>query len=654
MGTSQINNNCSQEMVFRSSLFFSIDIYINIWYNTYKRKEAYMNWIDKIKQKFDDVYDFTDSVFTKQKADLTVICIKHGKFVTRGESLLRSKACCPSCIKEQYVLRSDKRKKTVMSRYGVENVMQDKDIKESLKTSIKRKYGVSNVMQLSEINEKRVETNIKRFGAKSYIESEEGKRRVAATNLGRYGVSNFMQSDARFDVLAEQKKKSEATQIARYGARHYSQSDDAKSKAFSRKMQEINTKKENGTLNTSDAEKIMFNRLIEYFGEDDVEYQYRSNEYPFTCDFYIKSLDLYIELNAHWTHGGCIFDDSLLDSSQYKDWLAKRGSKYYENALYVWTDLDVRKRNLAKHNNLNYLIFWDLKLRDLEVWLSSGIPLGKDYDAKYSWLKDFDFKYPGEILLRDSFFSVSQIAKKYQFDSFYKREMKMWNENKLKDRVDFRIFILYNRLVYKGKSMNELSGKEILTGISIAGILKAYTVFDNTLMKKFLNKYPVKSIFDPFAGWGERMLTCYLQSIKYQGIDIRAELKAGYDAMIADYNLSDVNFSVCNAEVFDDYEADTIITCPPYYNAEIYGDLGLENKSLEEFKMAITKIFKRASEKGVKYVALQSNQKCKELFIDALILAGFTHIDSIDGDIKKSHLCKNKTEYETLLIFKKK
>lgn len=121
-----------------------------------------MSWIDKIKQKFDGIYDFTDSVFTKQKANFTVTCIKHGKFATKGESLLRSKACCPSCIKEQYALRSDKRKKTVMSRYGVENVMQDKDIKESLKTSIKRKYGVSNAMQLPEVNEKRVETNIKR------------------------------------------------------------------------------------------------------------------------------------------------------------------------------------------------------------------------------------------------------------------------------------------------------------------------------------------------------------------------------------------------------------------------------------------------------------------------------------------------------------
>ena len=28
--------------------------------------------------------------------------------------------------------------------------------------------------------------------------------------------------------------------------------------------------------------------------------------------------------------------------------------------IYVWTDLDVRKRNIAKQNNLNFIEFWNL------------------------------------------------------------------------------------------------------------------------------------------------------------------------------------------------------------------------------------------------------------------------------------------------------
>lgn len=36
-------------------------------------------------------------------------------------------------------------------------------------------------------------------------------------------------------------------------------------------------------------------------------------------------------------------------------------SKFYENAINVWTQRDVRKRNVAKENNLNWLEFFSLK-----------------------------------------------------------------------------------------------------------------------------------------------------------------------------------------------------------------------------------------------------------------------------------------------------
>ena len=36
----------------------------------------------------------------------------------------------------------------------------------------------------------------------------------------------------------------------------------------------------------------------------DVITQYKDDRYPFACDFYIPSLDLFIECNYHWTHGG--------------------------------------------------------------------------------------------------------------------------------------------------------------------------------------------------------------------------------------------------------------------------------------------------------------------------------------------------------------
>ena len=38
--------------------------------------------------------------------------------------------------------------------------------------------------------------------------------------------------------------------------------------------------------------------------------------------------------------------------------------------IYVWTDLDVRKRNIAKENNLNYIEFWNIE--ELKNWLNKN------------------------------------------------------------------------------------------------------------------------------------------------------------------------------------------------------------------------------------------------------------------------------------------
>ena len=59
------------------------------------------------------------------------------------------------------------------------------------------------------------------------------------------------------------------------------------------------TKKLNHSFNSSKIETIYKNKLIEKFGIEDVIYQYMDERYPFNCDFYIKSLDLFIEINSH-------------------------------------------------------------------------------------------------------------------------------------------------------------------------------------------------------------------------------------------------------------------------------------------------------------------------------------------------------------------
>ena len=116
-------------------------------------------------------------------------------------------------------------------------------------------------------------------------------------------------------------------------------------------------KRKNKTFNTSIPENKSYKLLKEKY--PDIKYQYRSELYPFNCDFYIPSLDLYIECNYHWTHGFKPFENTEEDNKQLEKWKNKN-TKFYNNAIECWTKRDVNKRNIAKQNNLNYIEFWNI------------------------------------------------------------------------------------------------------------------------------------------------------------------------------------------------------------------------------------------------------------------------------------------------------
>lgn len=120
-----------------------------------------------------------------------------------------------------------------------------------------------------------------------------------------------------------------------------------------------NTKRRNNTFNTSKIEDELYLYIKEKFPE--VKRQYKDKErYPFLCDFYIPSLDYFIELQGHWTHNDHPYDkDSMEDQKKVKEWKSKH-TRYYDNAIRCWTISDVKKRETARNNNINYKEIWSL------------------------------------------------------------------------------------------------------------------------------------------------------------------------------------------------------------------------------------------------------------------------------------------------------
>ena len=141
----------------------------------------------------------------------------------------------------------------------------------------------------------------------------------------------------------------------------YKETMSAKSSEEKNQIQEkiYETKKKNKSFNQSKPEKRLLYELKTLY--PDVKYQWRDKQrYPFSADIYIPSLDLFIEFNFMWTHGREPYNEHDTEhQKQLKIWIQKaEKSAFYKNAIYTWTDLDVRKRHYAEKHNLNWLCFY--------------------------------------------------------------------------------------------------------------------------------------------------------------------------------------------------------------------------------------------------------------------------------------------------------
>lgn len=122
-------------------------------------------------------------------------------------------------------------------------------------------------------------------------------------------------------------------------------------------IKRFDTMKKNNSYGKSREEDNYYKQLLSIYSSEDIVRQYYDKErYPFHCDFYIKSEDLFIEFNRHWTHGEHRFNpDDERDKIKLREWKEKaKTSKFYKNAIYTWTILDIKKFSYVRKNNLNF------------------------------------------------------------------------------------------------------------------------------------------------------------------------------------------------------------------------------------------------------------------------------------------------------------
>ena len=205
----------------------------------------------------------------------------------------------------------EKAKQTCFKKYGVEYTFNSKEIQDKIKQTILSKYGVEYALQSKEVQDKIKQTNLRKYGAEYPLQSEFIKNKIKQILLYNYNVDNPWKSK---DIQNKLKQtwlktlgvdnpfksknvhtKSRQTCLEKYGYEYATQAKEIQQKAHE-------TKKKNESYGKSKEEDYVYSVLVNIYGKDNVERQYKSESYPFVCDFYIISEDLYIEYNVIWTH----------------------------------------------------------------------------------------------------------------------------------------------------------------------------------------------------------------------------------------------------------------------------------------------------------------------------------------------------------------
>ena len=150
------------------------------------------------------------------------------------------------------------------------------------------------------LERKKSQMFVERYGVTSPAKNREVIERTKKTNLEKYGVEWATQTN---DVQA----KRVATTLKRHGVRNVLNLQTVKQSANSQHAckKRFETMKTKGSFRTSLPEERAYILLVDHFGIDDVVRQFTPEGTRWPVDFYVKSLDVYIQIDGEYWHGIC-------------------------------------------------------------------------------------------------------------------------------------------------------------------------------------------------------------------------------------------------------------------------------------------------------------------------------------------------------------
>jgi len=483
--------------------------------------------------------------------------------------------------------------------------------------------------------DKKKATQLEHWGTENCYDSEKYRKYLKET----IGVEYHSQ---RPEVIAKKK----ATFKAKYGVEYISQNEEIKQKIWE-------TSKKHNLCQTSHEEEELFEYLKQFF--PDIKHHYKSDDYPYNCDFYIPSENLYIEYQGSLFHYGRSFLNTLEDKEDLAMLEQKDKERYetigkktkYSAIIDTWTKSDVLKRMWALNNKLRYLeiyrydtaedaykqILLYLKmLHHDQIYQYNDNVLHEAYDI----CKNLNIN----SLDAYNFRKISILIKQFQGSNFFWHEMDLYANDPI-----IRRKLIQNRCKYLNKKETELTPDELLTGFKKSGIYYGYSHFRPEWTNWFINKYDIKTIYDPCGGWGHHlmgMLNC--DKIIYN--DLSEHTVEGIRNMVEYFKMDNVEIHNENACEFIPDNVDAFFMCPPYYNLETYECGGFADmEKYKKFLNDILNIWKKNTAKIFGIVIREDFLECFDEQPDEIIKP---------NKKEETHFTKGKKKYkEVFAIYHK-
>lgn len=188
----------------------------------------------------------------------------------------------------------------------------------------------------SDYRQQRNKTMIERYGDVVPTKSEIVKEKTRLTCEKRFGVPHPMMNDIVKTKMIESLKQNDLQAIA---------------------VRRLETMKRNNSFKKSRPEEKFYQLLIERFGEHDIERNKRPDGTAWPIDFYIKSIDIWLQVDGIYWHGL----DGHLDQHRQNIDVNKRS----KIIVYKW-ETDRKQERWFTEHNMKLMRFTDLEVLSMK------------------------------------------------------------------------------------------------------------------------------------------------------------------------------------------------------------------------------------------------------------------------------------------------